>query len=558
MAELLRAVLVMSLTGSVISFLLLGLKPFVRHRLPKYTQYYLWLVVIAALLIPVSRLITVSGSQSTIIPAVPSITETVSRFVITQAEETQRLESMAPLAVSNPPVYQLERPAVQGLIPLITTYFVVIYPFGVFILLLYYFIHYAVFLGLYRRRNIPTGPDIMAMLTDIYQGRPPRIYYNALAETPMLLGIFRPAIVLPNHDYTKAEMQAILSHELTHLRRKDVLVKWLTLLTTALHWFNPLIWLVRKEIDRACELSCDEAVTGNMDAHSLQHYGNTLLLVAANPKTPRAIASATMSENKNNLKERLGAIMKRRKHARYVIIFSMILILAALGLAACLGAGRDENTSTENQADEPYYETYIPVGYDEPYYEAYTPARYDEPADTQEVVHEPLITPAGTAPINTFESYHEADFRDENPSENDTAQTTVTHDNYVDFIPPAHDIPMLIQSDFDITIPYIAPGEWILLGVLDLEPGDTFRLNLQADLGRGAFVNVSNTPDPAIAREQGYWRGAIFGGGSHTQIYHYGYRYLFVGSTAVVPPDSQAFADAELFNVSVIFTVIDE
>jgi len=119
-----------------------------------------------------------------------------------------------------------------------------------------------------------------------------------------------------------------------------VLVKWLSVLTCAIHWFNPIVWFVRREIDRACELSCDEAVIRTLDKDGKQNYGDTLIYVAADAKTPHAVLSTTMCEEKKALKERLGAIMKSKKHTRIAIVLSAVLIITACGTAVALGAGR--------------------------------------------------------------------------------------------------------------------------------------------------------------------------------------------------------------------------
>jgi hypothetical protein len=102
------------------------------------------------------------------------------------------------------------------------------------------------------------------------------------------------------------------------------------------------IWLVRREIDRACELSCDEAVIRNLDADGKQNYGDTLIYVAADSKTPHAVLSTTMCEEKKALKERLGAIMQSRKHSKLSAVISLILFFTIVGSAAVLGAGREE------------------------------------------------------------------------------------------------------------------------------------------------------------------------------------------------------------------------
>jgi len=646
MADMVRTVLIMSMTGGILALLLFALKPLVRHSLPKSTQYYLWLVVIAALLIPVSRL-----SLPTNQVPVPNITETVTRFVITQAEETVRLESLAPLSVTNPVVYLEERQAVQSPIALVATYFILVYPFGVLVLLLYYAIHYAIFVGLYRRRNHPAGPGAETLLASMCRGRPPRLYYNALAETPMLFGIFRPAIILPMQEYTHGDMQAILSHELTHLRRKDVLIKWLALLTTAIHWFNPLVWLMRREIDRACELSCDEAIINNMNGHGKRHYGNTLIRVAASPKIPRAITSATMSEDKKNLKERLGAIMKSKRPTKYVVILSALLIFAAIGFVACMGSGREEGPIVGVVDDEPdYYDDYES---EEPDY-----IETEEPIPADIYLR---MAPADGDVLATIFAYYEIDFRDAYIAHWDVDLDWLTiqsnamilanqdlHDfqligiylghsdygmtghmthvyyhipvlqvpivinwfftaglfpnngisfidsngvrrffaiwagygyegaepftlrefedggyllRYDDYAEPSvgygHIAPQIIDRDFSIMVPLIAPEEIILLGILDFEPGDGYILSMSAIEGRNLFVGVTNTP--YATRPSGYtWRPGLFrseqrpSGYMHVTHYGHGYRYLYVGSSVSLQDVTEFPASAfELLYVSV-------
>ena len=49
----------------------------------------------------------------------------------------------------------------------------------------------------------------------------------------------------------------------------------------AIHWFNPFIYLVRREMNKACELACDESVIKKFDIREMQLYGDTLIAVAA-------------------------------------------------------------------------------------------------------------------------------------------------------------------------------------------------------------------------------------------------------------------------------------
>ena len=73
----------------------------------------------------------------------------------------------------------------------------------------------------------------------------------------------------------------VLLHELTHYKRKDLLVKWFAVLVNAVHWFNPLCYLACAALSEACEVSCDMAVTKNMTEEEQKLYMQTILHLAA-------------------------------------------------------------------------------------------------------------------------------------------------------------------------------------------------------------------------------------------------------------------------------------
>ena len=156
---------------------------------------------------------------------------------------------------------------------------------------------------------------------------------NPLVASPMLVGYFHPCVVLPRADVPEKEFCWIAMHELTHYKRRDILYKWLVQVTVCLHWFNPLVHWMSREIDRACEFACDEAVVGKMGYDHAADYGETLLnAMAAGGIYREPFATVTMSANKELLRERLGAIMncKKRKKAMGII---------AAGLTVCVALG---------------------------------------------------------------------------------------------------------------------------------------------------------------------------------------------------------------------------
>lgn len=98
--------------------------------------------------------------------------------------------------------------------------------------------------------------------------------------TPMLVGVFSPAVYLPDSDLPQEHLRMVLLHELTHYKRKDLLLKWLALLVNAIHWFNPLAYLLVRSLGQACEDACDRDVTRDMTPQERKQYMYTILTLA--------------------------------------------------------------------------------------------------------------------------------------------------------------------------------------------------------------------------------------------------------------------------------------
>ncbi|MCI8526375.1 MAG: M56 family metallopeptidase, partial [Oscillospiraceae bacterium] len=134
------------------------------------------------------------------------------------------------------------------------------------------------------------------------------------------------------------DFRYIIMHELTHYIRRVMFFKWLVQIKVCLHWFNPLVFLMSREITKACEFSCDEAVLAAMGGENAEDYGKTLLdAMAAVGKYKENLGSVTLSENKQLLKERLGAIMNFKKKSTAIRLLTGALTLCVMFGAAFVG-----------------------------------------------------------------------------------------------------------------------------------------------------------------------------------------------------------------------------
>ena len=107
--------------------------------------------------------------------------------------------------------------------------------------------------------------------------RRPDLRLCAGLKAPMLAGIFRPRLLLPEDAPTGDELRYTLVHELTHFRRRDIWLKTVVLLTNIVHWFNPFMWYMVRLVERDTELACDEAALRRLPPEDHAAYGRTIL-----------------------------------------------------------------------------------------------------------------------------------------------------------------------------------------------------------------------------------------------------------------------------------------
>ena len=132
-----------------------------------------------------------------------------------------------------------------------------------------------------RRWSRTPGEATLALCREIEaelgMKKPTPVWVCPLAASPMAAGLLRPRLLLPAEDYGDRELGFILRHELTHIRRRDLWYKLLLLAAACLHWFNPLVWLLRRQGETDLELTCDDAVAAGLSGGDRRAYGEALL-----------------------------------------------------------------------------------------------------------------------------------------------------------------------------------------------------------------------------------------------------------------------------------------
>lgn len=177
------------------------------------------------------------------------------------------------------------------------------------------------------------------------------LYSCTCPGSPMLVGLFSPAIILPAQKYTEEELYFILKHELVHYKRKDLWHKILVLLAVALHWFNPVVHLMARVVNVQCELSCDAEVVAGSDAGTRQMYCEILLGIIKDRSFIKTSLSTNFYGGKKGMKNRISLILDTgRKKIGVLIICLVLTAITGTGIASKAASPQNVN-SQEDRLD---------------------------------------------------------------------------------------------------------------------------------------------------------------------------------------------------------------
>lgn len=181
--------------------------------------------------------------------------------------------------------------------------------------------------------------------------RPPRLLILPGLTSPMLAGLVHPALLLPRETDDPQAAPWVLRHELTHWRRRDLWWKVLALAANALHWFNPLVWLLRSRLDRDLEQSCDESVLQNADAADRRAYGAVILSAASGGRYPAV--STSLRGGAGALRRRLGRILDapRKRGRGWSVLCGMLCLALVLSACAREEVPAEGDTAGQTSAD---------------------------------------------------------------------------------------------------------------------------------------------------------------------------------------------------------------
>lgn len=335
MQSFMIALLTCSITMSALALFYMAITPLLSKRYSAKGRYYTWLIVVIGLIIPFRPQFDNAVVKVDVPPEMA--------LPIAQLGNGAHIVDPAPTA---------SLPAVASSISM-WQILMIVWVTGAIIFLAYHAIKHYRFVKLVGRwSERVTDEKIISALdrlkAEMGISKSVDVQLCASAGSPMMIGFIHPRILLPQIDFAPDELRFILAHELVHYKRKDLWYKALTLLATAIHWFNPVVYFVAKAIDIQCELSCDNEVIRHTDAETRQHYSEAIIGVVRYQSKMKTALSTNFYGGKKGMKKRIFSIMDTgKKRAGFAVICAALLLTLGTGAAFATSVNAADTPSSD-------------------------------------------------------------------------------------------------------------------------------------------------------------------------------------------------------------------
>ncbi len=300
----------MSVSGAAMILFITLLRAVSIHKLPKKAFVLMWEIVILRLLLPVK---------------IPSVT---SVFTLTERFLPQGIIRIGPIAEPDAVVNDNGYPDISQVRNALNI------PIWEIVWLVGAAVSAAAFIGAYMisfrkyRFAERAGVDLPE---ELKLRRKVEIRVCGGIFSPLTYGLVKPVILLPKTFETDdpEHLKLVLTHEMTHIKRLDILRKIAVIIAVCVHWFDPLVWVMFVLFNRDIELVCDDIVIGKIGHENRKEYALALVEML---DTRAGLLHNYFSQNA--VEERIVSISKHRKTNVLSGVMAGILTLSVTAVFA--------------------------------------------------------------------------------------------------------------------------------------------------------------------------------------------------------------------------------
>ena len=314
----------MSLSAMMIGIIIIFLRKFVDNKISPKWKYIIWSLVFISLLMPYRPQSDISLTNN--ISKIDSVSfredyNEIAKIASVDSYTPQQIEvydAQYKQALVNTVVFDISLPLLWFVGSVISLLFIIVSKFR---------LDYKI-----NASKIETSENTLIIFNECKKtlniDDNIKIIVQDYIQSPAIIGLFNPKIILPSYTLSDSSLRFVLLHELVHYKRKDMLINYLMISLSFIYWFNPFIFLLFKLIREDMEILNDDYVLRYVD--NKKGYAVSLIEVLSNSHniafTPRLLC---MVDSKKNTKRRISMMNLKdnfKKNARFIAIISISFI----------------------------------------------------------------------------------------------------------------------------------------------------------------------------------------------------------------------------------------
>ncbi|WP_347472876.1 M56 family metallopeptidase [Clostridium sp. BL-8] len=278
--KLFENIVLISIMGSILAIGILLIKSILGQKLSAKFHYYIWFLLLLRLLIPLNI-----GSPLSILNLIPPSHQNNILDVAKQNSSNSQISNIN--SINNNAGFKLQY-SNTNLTSLGFNFetLVFVWLIGACVILIYILVINILLWTKLKNYSKCDRNDIIILLEQCksrlkINSKVPIIYYKSL-KSPMLSGIIHPKILISSElvdRLSEEELKFVFMHELSHIKRRDLLVNVVCIMIQAIYWFNPIIWCSIYKMKQDCEISCDATVLTALNLEENKKYGHTIIKI---------------------------------------------------------------------------------------------------------------------------------------------------------------------------------------------------------------------------------------------------------------------------------------
>ncbi len=158
-------------------------------------------------------------------------------------------------------------------------------------------------------------------------------------DTPMITGLVKSIVLIPNREYTHEELSMIFLHECTHLKNNDLWLKLLIQIYCFVFWWNPFVYLLRTDVGLLLELKCDNKACANMQQMEKLTYIQTINNCAIEAAKAKNVANLVASgfsapADSKQYALRMNNLLFPERHSKKPLVPTILVALLMIAICA--------------------------------------------------------------------------------------------------------------------------------------------------------------------------------------------------------------------------------